>query len=336
MSRLKIGVIGCGAIGKDHIRRLHDLVPEADVVAVSDYFLESAEKVGAQYAAQVFETGEELIASENVQAVVVTSSDSSHAGYVKECLKYNKYVFCEKPLAETAAECEEIIMLEKAEGKRLVQVGFMRRYDPGYIEMKKIIDSGELGKPLMIHAAHRNFSQPPGFVTAMGVSNVAIHEIDICRWLLDDEYKHGLVVKVKQSVNSPEAQYHNPQLVLLQTESGATIDIEVQVSDAYGYDIQCQVVCENGTINLPEPDSVTVRQNAQIQYYILKDWKDRFITAYDVELNNWVKAVLNNNLTGPSSWDGYAACVAADALNASRGQNEFVPIKMIDKPELYD
>jgi len=137
-------------------------------------------------------------------------------------------------------------------------------------------------------------------------------------------------------VNSPEAQYHNPQLVLLQTESGATIDIEVQVSDAYGYDIQCQVVCENGTINLPEPDSVTVRQNAQIQYDILKDWKDRFITAYDVELNNWVKAVLNNNLTGPSSWDGYAACVAADALNASRGQNEFVPIKMIDKPELYD
>ena len=156
MSRLKIGVIGCGAIGKDHIRRLHDLVPEADVVAVSDYFLESAEKIGAQYAAQVFETGEELIASENVQAVVVTSSDSSHAGYVKECLKYNKYVFCEKPLAETASECEEIIMLENAEGKRLVQVGFMRRYDPGYIKMKKIIDSGELGKPLMIYVAHRN------------------------------------------------------------------------------------------------------------------------------------------------------------------------------------
>ncbi len=60
----------------------------------------------------------------------------------------------------------------------------------------------------------------------MGVSNVAIHEIDICRWFLDDEYKHGLVVKVKQSRNSSEEQYQNPQLVLLQTESGATIDIE--------------------------------------------------------------------------------------------------------------
>ncbi len=131
------------------------MVPEADVVAVSDYFLESAEKVGAQHAAQVFESGEEPIASENVQAVV-SYNDRSHAEYVKECLKHNKYVFCEKPLAETASECEEIIMLENAEGKRLVQVGFMRRYDPGYIKMKKIIDSGELGKPLMIYVAHRN------------------------------------------------------------------------------------------------------------------------------------------------------------------------------------
>ena len=68
--------------------------------------------------------------------------------------------------------------------------------------MKRIIDSGELGAPLMIHACHRNVSQPDGFQTEMGVSNVAIHELDICRWLLGDEYKNGQVLKVRQSACS--------------------------------------------------------------------------------------------------------------------------------------
>src|SRR5699024_4408893 len=98
-----------------------------------------------------------------------------------------------------AADCEKIIEAELKHGKRLVQVGFMRRYDRGYAEMKRIIESGELGAPLMIHACHRNVSQGPGFKTEMGITNVAIHELDICRWLLGDEYKSAQVLKVRQS-----------------------------------------------------------------------------------------------------------------------------------------
>ena len=124
---LKIGVIGCGAIGREHVRRLTDLVPGAEVVAVADYFPEAAEKVAAQYGIKAYATGEELVAAPEVEAVVITSSDPSHAGYVLECLKAKKYVFCEKPLAQTAADCEKIIAEELKVGKRLVQVGFMRR-----------------------------------------------------------------------------------------------------------------------------------------------------------------------------------------------------------------
>ncbi|MCB6365934.1 Gfo/Idh/MocA family oxidoreductase [Intestinibacillus massiliensis] len=330
---LKIGVIGCGAIGREHVRRLTDLVPGAEVVAVADYFPEAAEKVAAQYGIKAYATGEELVAAPEVEAVVITSSDPSHAGYVLECLKAKKYVFCEKPLAQTAADCEKIIAEELKAGKRLVQVGFMRRFDRGYVAMKELIDSGKLGAPLMIHACHRNVSQPAGFQTEMGVTNVAIHELDICRWLTGEEYESAQVLKVRQSANSKG--YDNPQIVLLETKSGVRIDVEVQVADCYGYDIQCQVVCENGTVNLPDPAAVVTRSDASRSFPILTDWKDRFIEAYDIEFQEWVKAVTAGKLTGPSSWDGYVACVTADTLNRSRGTGAFLKVETIEKPDLY-
>lgn len=332
---LKIGVIGCGAIGHEHIRRLTNLVPGAVVIACSDYYRELAEKAAAQYGVKnVYSTGGELIAAKEVEAVVVASSDSSHAEYVLESLRHGKPVFCEKPLAQSASDCEKIIAEETKLRRRLVQVGFMRRYDPGYMEMKRTIESGELGAPLMIHACHRNVSQTEGFQTEMGITNVAIHELDICRWLLDDEYKSAQVLKVRQSSLSTKG-YDNPQIVLLETKNGCRIDVELQVADAYGYDIQCQVVCEKGTVNLPDPSTVIKRANAARSYQILTNWAHRFIEAYDIEMAEWVQAVTNEPLTGPSAWDGYAACIAADALNRSRGTNRFLEIEMIEKPDLY-
>ena len=99
--------------------------------------------------------------------------------------------------------------------------------------MKRIIDSGELGAPLLIKACHRNVSQGPGFKTENGVTNVAIHELDICRWLLDDEYEDVQCVKVRQSANSTKG-YDNPQVMLMRTKKGCFIDVEVQVADGYG------------------------------------------------------------------------------------------------------
>lgn len=123
--QLRVGVIGCGAIGREHLRRLTDVVPETIVTGVADYFLPAAQSAAEMFHCTAFQTGEDLIASPDVDAVVVTSADPSHAAYVLEAIRHNKFVFCEKPLAQTAEECQQIIAAEQAAGKKLVQVGFM-------------------------------------------------------------------------------------------------------------------------------------------------------------------------------------------------------------------
>ena len=340
---LKVGLIGCGAIGKDHCRRIIEKVPGATVVAVASNTARSADDLAAKYGIRSFGSDcNGLIADPEVEAVVITSIDSTHHDYVMEVLKHEKWCFCEKALSLNAADCEEIIARELEIGKRLVQVGFMRRYDRGYAEMKRIIDSGELGAPLLIKACHRNVSQGPGFKTENGITNVAIHELDICRWLLGDEYEDAQCVRVRQSANSNRG-YDNPQVVLLRTKKGCFIDVEVQVADGYGYDIQCEVVCENGTVKLPDPYAVVRRArpagwdslNPAECMPIMTDWKERFIEAYDIELSAWADSVNKGKLTGPSAWDGYVACVAGDALNASRGTSRFLKVDTIEKPELY-
>jgi len=337
---LKVGIVGCGAIGRDHCRRLINNIPGVTVVAVSDYVAQAADDTAAQYGIKSYGNDcDAMIKDADVEAVVITSIDPTHFEYVMKTLEAGKWCFCEKPLAITADDCVTIINKEQEFGKRMIQVGFMRHYDTGYAEMKRIIDSGEIGKPLIIKAAHRNVSQGPGFKTENGITNVAIHELDICRWLLDDEYEDGQVIKVRQTSNTTE--YDNPQTVLLRTKKGCFIDVEIQCADGYGYDIQCEVVCENGTVKLPDPYAVVRRSRPDPKNLpnesmpIMVDWKDRFIDAYDIEFNDWVSAVHEGKLRGPSAWDGYAACVAADALNASRGTSQFKKIEMIEKPDMY-
>ena len=310
---LKIGIIVCGAIGKDHCRRIIETVPGATVVAVSDYVAAAADGTAAKYGIKSYGNDcDGMIKDPEVEAVVITSIDPTHHDYVMKTLAEEKWCFCEKPLSQNAKDCEEIIRREQEIGKRLVQVGFMRHYDRGYAEMKRIIASGELGKPLIIKACHRNVSQ--------GVQ----------------------CVKVRQSANSNKG-YDNPQVMLMRTKKGCFIDVEVQVADGYGYDIQCEVVCENGTVKLPDPYAVVCRSRPAgwdsvkpaESMPIMTDWKERFIEAYDIEFCKWVESVHAGKLTGPSSWDGYVACVAGDALNASRGTSQFLKVETMEKPEMY-
>ena len=154
MENLNIALIGCGMIGREHIERIQNRIRNAKVVAVCDVFEEGAKK-GAEIAGagtKVYTDFNEAINDPDVNAVVVTTPGQFHKGPVLAAIKAGKPVFSEKPLANTAADGKEIVEAEMAGGKHLVQVGFMRRYDRGYRQVKELIDSGVIGD--VVHVTH--------------------------------------------------------------------------------------------------------------------------------------------------------------------------------------
>lgn len=331
-----IGVIGTGVIGRDHARRINQVLSGARVGALSDVNAAGAKAVQADIApdAEVYATGEDLIASDAVDAVLVTSWGATHEQYVLAAIAAGKPCFCEKPLATTAEGARRIVDAEIAHGSRLVQVGFMRRYDAGYRMLKQVVDS-EIGQPLMVHAAHRNPTVPEQYVTPMAIHDTLIHEIDVFRWLLDDDYVSAQVVFPRASSHS-HGKLRDPQVVLLETAKGIRIDVEVFVNCRYGYDIQCQVVGEEGLASLPEPTAIVMRKDAKLQNAILTDWKDRFIASYDVELQDFIDAAAKGAASGPTSWDGYVAAVSSDAcVAAQETPGAIVPITLPARPALY-
>ena len=309
-----VGVIGAGMMGSDHVRTLATAVDGAHVAAVADADPARAQAAAALGGGRAFADPHALIADPEVDAVIVASFDTTHEEFVLACIAAGKRVLCEKPLATTAEACLHVIEAEVAAGRRLVSLGFMRRFDPLYEELRACL--GAIGAPLLVHCAHRNAQSPPGFTPEMLITSSCVHEIDISRWLLGEEIVAASVRAPRSTRQAPEGLV-DPQLILLETAGGVLIDVEVFVNARYGYDVRCEVVGEQGTLRLGEQ--------------VAPDFLARFATAYRRELDGWVKGLGDV----PTAWDGYAANAVADACLASLASGERVDVALVEQPALY-
>jgi myo-inositol 2-dehydrogenase / D-chiro-inositol 1-dehydrogenase len=331
---LRVGVIGVGMIGRDHIRRISTVLSGAEVVAVSDVDTDRAKVVADGVpGARVHTTGEELIADDFVDAVVVASWGETHEAYVLASLDAGKHVFCEKPLATTKQACERIVSAETKLGRRLVQVGYMRRYDAAYRALREVVHGGSIGLPLLMHCTHRNPSVPGYYAKGSAITDTAVHEIDMVRWMFDEEIAATTVLLPRKSRNSDALQ--DPLVLLLEMDSGILVDVEISVNIRYGYDIRGEVVGEQGTAALGEFSPVRVRRGGLVSDRVPEDWRERFLRAYDVELQEWVDAVVSNGELGPSCWDGYAASVVSSAALEAMATGSRTPVVLPVRPSLY-
>jgi myo-inositol 2-dehydrogenase/D-chiro-inositol 1-dehydrogenase len=330
---LKVGVVGTGNMGEDHVRRLAG-VAGARVVAVSDVNVEQAERVAAAAGvARVHHDGLDLIGDDEVEAVLVASPGFTHEAFTLACVAAGKPVLCEKPLAPEADACLRIVQAEAALPRRLVQVGFMRRYDRGYRAVKQVLDAGSIGAPLLVHCVHRNATAGAGVTSDMLVTESVVHEIDVTRWLLGQEIV-AVTVRTPRPTSRAPRGLPDPQLVLLETEAGVLVDVEVFVNCQYGYDVRCEVVGECGTVSLADPAPVRLRQQGRRSIRVPVDWRGRFAQAYHDELQAWVDGAVRGEITGPSAWDGYVTTAVAERCVRALAKGCRTLVELPERPAL--
>lgn len=333
---VRIGVIGAGGMGRAHIERIETELAGGRVVAVADLNLDGARAVAEPLGAKAYGTGAELIADPDVDAVLIATFGSVHAPDVIAAVQAGKYVLVEKPLATLTEDSLQILEAEQAAGKKLITVGFMRRFDKGYQEMREALVAGDHGYATLVHCRHRNPSVPEGYTTRNMIDDTAIHEIDTCRYLLGEE-----IVRVR--IDTPRSTSHrfehlaDPLVLVAYTESGVRIDDEVNVNIGFGYSIECELVMEQGTIRLSDQHRTVVRDGEGERNAICRSHIDRFHDAFNAEVQQWIRAVERDEHTGSSAWDGYAAGVVVDAaVRSLESGGVEVPVDMIAKPAFYN
>ena len=331
---IQVGVIGTGGMGGRHVHNLTHEVAAAQVVAVMDVNEARRQTVAqASGATYTFADGYELINHPAVEAVLVAAPDRFHAQLTHACIAAGKPVFCEKPLAITAAEAYQVVEAEVAGGRRLVQLGFMREYDPAHVKVKQMMDSGALGKAIGFRGVHINPPSAEPHSLEDVITNSVVHDIHSARWMMGDEIAKVYASYVPGNPNQPETA----RLVLVQLHyrNGGIGQIECNADSGYGYEVDVQMTGETGTVQTNSLQSALVsRANSRAQW-VEEDWLQRFDTAYILEAKSWICSLQSGTPSGPSAWDGYVAMIVVDACVESAQRGQPVTVKIPERPAIY-
>jgi myo-inositol 2-dehydrogenase / D-chiro-inositol 1-dehydrogenase len=332
MSDLRIAVLGVGMMGADHVARISSRISGARVSVVNDYLPEKAAEVAAAVpGARVANDPFDAIAADDVDAVLLATPGPTHEKQLLACLDHRKPVLCEKPLTTEVETSLEVVRREAELEKPLIQVGFMRRFDPEYQQLKALIDGGELGQPLVMHCVHRNPAVPPTFDSSMVVRDSLVHEVDVTRFLFGEEITSIQILRPKPNSHAPQG-LQDPQIALLRTESGRVVDVELFVTTGVAYEVRTEVVGELGSATIGI-DVGLVRKSAPGLWggRITPGFRERFGQAYDIEVQRWVNAVRSGaNVDGPTAWDGYAAAAVCEAGVRSLESGERVAVDLAE------
>ena len=332
MSDLRVGLLGVGMMGADHAQRLTHRISGARLVAVSDPATERAQHLAGELDGVAFiADAEAVVASDDVDALVIASPGFAHEAQVLACLERGKPVLCEKPLTMDAASSYRLVEAEAKGSRPLVQVGFMRRFDPEYAELKTLLDSGELGRTLLLHNVHRNKSVSGEFRSEMIVRDSLVHEVDVCRWLFGAEIEE-VTILAPAATSVVEDGVLDPQVAVFRMAGGGMATTEVFVNSQIGYEVRCEAVGERGTATIGLGQGLFVRREGRYGGAIPDDFRSRFSRAYDLELQAWVDATRQGRVAGPTAWDGYAASAVCEAGLESLASGRPVQVALPERP----
>jgi inositol 2-dehydrogenase len=325
MRKLGVGVLGVGEMGRRHAENIRRLVPRARLVAVADVAAARAKEVAVELEIEhSFGSFEDMLAHKDIDCVVIAAPDKFHAQCIRTAAAARKHILSEKPLALSLTDAHAALDAVAKAGVHL-QVGFMRRYDPGYAAAMKRIEAGEIGEPILFKSIGRDKDAPPiaayqSKLNGMLLYNNTIHDFDLARWLMRDEVTEAhtyATVAIRPEV----AQYGDivASVVNLKYRRGAIGNIESFVQSTYGYDIRTEIVGSAGSIlvgTIQQTSATFLTKNGGSQA-LADHFLTRFTDAYVDEVRDFVDNVLNDRPPRVTGEDGLRALEIAVAAETS-------------------
>ncbi len=338
---LRVGIVGAGVMGADHAARITNRISGARVTAIVEPDADRAQAtVALAPGATAFSRVQDAIEADVVDAVLVATPGPAHEQVLLAALEAKLHILCEKPLTPDSQSSRRVLDAEQRLDRPYIQVGFMRRFDPEYAQLRQLIASGEFGHVLALHCAHRNKQSNEGCVDSMLITDSVVHEIDVIPWLVGEPIVAVEVKKLRRNSLAP-AGLNDPQLVLLETASGVLADVEINVNAQIGYQVTTEAVFERGVAQIGRSTNIGVCSDGAFRVAQHQDFRTRFASAYDAQVQRWVAAARRGGrggrggIDGPSAWDGYLAAAVCEAGVQAQHSGKRVAVHYIAKPDFY-
>ena len=330
---LRIAVVGAGMMGADHINRITNRIRGAAVVAVVEPDEgRAAAGVAAAPGSVARSRIEEAVDRDDLDAVLIATPGFLHEPVLLPALEAGLEILCEKPLTQDSESSARILEAEQRLDRPHIQVGFMRRFDPQYRELRALVESADLGALLGLHCVHRNPSVAPSYTEAMLITDSVVHEFDVVPWLAGSDIAS---VEVKPLRRNSASTFADPALVLLQLANGVLADVEINVNVGFGYQVKTEAVFEQGIAEIGRTAGLTAWRDGRIATAEHMSFTTRFAAAYDEQIQRWVDAAARGTIDGPSAWDGYRVALACEAGVAAQHTSGPVDVATAAKPDFY-
>jgi scyllo-inositol 2-dehydrogenase (NAD+) len=323
--RLNVGLVGLGRLGRVYARDLATRIPEARLAAVADVSPGLAAQIAHDFdVSGAYENPDDLVSDPKVDAVVVASPTHTHRDVVISAVQRGKPTFCEKPLALNLEECRQV---EEAVTRRgaFFQMGFMRRFDPGYVAGKQQVDQGRIGTPCVFKATSRDPYRPSleyanpassgGILVDMG-----IHDFDLARWFMGEVATVSAVGGVLAYPELATVGDIDNAIATLIFSNGRLGVIDLTRNGFYGYDISTELLGTEGTVRigyLRETPILMLTKNS-VAHDTVPYFMERFERAYTLQLQNFAQNVLQDREPPVTAIDGIEALRVALAATKAR------------------
>lgn len=332
---LRIGVVGAGLMGADHIARITHRISGAVVSAIVEPdAARAAAAAGKAPGAATFSRVEDAIEAGALDAVLIATPGQFHAPVLVPALEAGLPILCEKPLTPDSAASWEILQREQKLDRPHIQIGFMRRFDPEYAALRELIAAGDAGDLVMVRGVHRNPAVPDSYTQTMLITDSVVHEFDVIPWLAGSSVKSVEIKFPRRNTLTPE-HLREPILVIMELENGVLVDVEMNVSVQFGYQVATEAVFEKGIARIGQPSGLQQWRDGRFSIEDHTSFTTRFAVAYDRQIQRWVDAVKDGRLVdGPNAWDGYLVALACEAgVKALEGG--IVPVEAAERPAFY-